>query len=357
MFLALSTALATPDEYKFRGVADVGLIVLNVVAFVVVRSYYALRPDRWLRFFNILAASGVVMSVGLIVRGLLAAKSGVKTGVDSYALGLGTVAGTYTATFVAGATAAMIFATSRRGFLTALGAFVVYGVAMVLSLARGPWLAFAVSVLTMIPLAAWRFRGRFTMLGTLARGGSIVLALPAVSGIILIASPFVRKLVMERIFQLVQLDAGTGSGRLIMWKAFWRDGLRSPLFGHGAAAYREIAESLGVKGTVSENFVIEIFHAGGAISVLLLIVALLAVLLRCLLAPGAERQPALTAACLTGLVALTIASTTNPAAWNGLFWVILGLVASRPAYGALSSAPLTARAHDHQTATTGAIAL
>src|SRR5207245_4415423 len=115
-FILLSTTLATPPEYKFRGVADVGLLSLNVIGFAVVRCYYAIRPERWTRLFNVLAVSSVCMSLGLIARALMAAKSGQVTGVDSYALGLGTVAGTYTATFAAASTAGMVFAMDRRGF-------------------------------------------------------------------------------------------------------------------------------------------------------------------------------------------------------------------------------------------------
>jgi hypothetical protein len=354
-FILLSTVFATPPEYKFRGIADVGLLALNVVAFTIVRCYCAMRPDRWPRFFTVLAVSSVCMSLSLVVRALMAALSGKATGVDSYALGLGTVAGTYTATFAAASTAAIVFATDRRGLRIALGAFVIHGLAMLLSLARGPWLAFLVAVVTMIPIAAWRFRGRFTMLGTLVRGGSIAIALPTLAGAILLVSPFVRKLVMQRVVQLVKLDAGTGSARLIMWKSFLRDGLRSPIFGHGAAAYRDISEHLGVRGTVSENFVVEIFHAGGAVAVGLLLLALAGLLLRCLLAPGAARRPAQTAACLVGALTLVIGSTTNPAAWNGLFWLILGTVASRPLSEELA-APSRLRARKPVTplVTTGA---
>lgn len=330
LFILLSTLLATPAEYKFRGIADVGLLALNVIAFTVIRCYYATRPEPWFRFFTALGVSSVCMSLGLIARGLMAASSGQVTGVDSYALGLGTVAGTYTTAFAAASTAAMVFATTRRQFLLALGAFAVHGVAALLSLARGPWLAFAAAILTTIPLAAWRFRGRFTMLGTLIRGGSIAVALPTLAGAVLIFSPFVRRLVTQRFFELVRLDAGTGSARLIMWRAFLRDAERSPLFGHGAAAYRDISEHLGVTGTVSENFVVEIFHAGGGVSVLLLLVALTGILMHCLLQPGAARKPAHTAACLAGAATLIVGSMTNPAAWNGLFWLLLGLVASRP---------------------------
>jgi hypothetical protein len=111
---------------------------------------------------------------------------------------------------------------------------------------------------------------------------------------------------------------------------FLRDAERSPVFGHGASAYREISESLGVHGTVSENFVVEIFHAGGGVSVLLLVAGLSGVILYCLLKPGADEKPTHTAACLAGGVALIFGAMTNPAAWNGLFWVMMGVVASRP---------------------------
>jgi hypothetical protein len=329
-FVVLSTLFATPAEYRFRGIADAALLSLNVTAFTVVKCYYDLRPNRWLSLFNVLAVSSVAMSLVMIAQALLTASGGQVLGVGANTLGLGTVAGTYTSTFAAAATAAMVFATDRRGFFLALGAFVIHGTAALLSLARGPWLAFAVAVLVIVPLAAWRFRGRFTVVGTAIRGGSIAIALPTLGGLVFLLSPFVRKLLTQRFVELVQTDAGTGSARLNMWREFLRDGFRSPLFGHGAAAYREISESLGVKGTVSENFVVEIFHAGGGVAVFLLIVALSSVMLRCLLPPGAARRPAHTAACITGAAALIMASTTNPAAWNGLFWLILGLTATRP---------------------------
>lgn len=330
LFIALSTALATPARYKSYGIADVVVLGLNLAAFSAIRCYYVMRPDQWARFFTALAISSVCMSFALIVRALIAANSGQAMGEDSYILGLGTIVGTYTSAFAAAAAAAAVFATSRRGFVLALGAFIVHGVAALLALARGPWLAFVVAVLTAMPIVAWRFRGRFTLLGTLTRAGSLMVALPTVAGTMFVVSPLVRELVAQRFFQIVKLDAGTGWSRLVMWQAFLRDAERSPVFGHGGAAYREISENMGVQGTVSENFVIEIFHAGGGVAVLLLIVGLTGVLLYCLLQPGAGRRPAHMAACVTGAVALIVGSTTNPAAWNGLFWVLMGMVASRP---------------------------
>jgi O-Antigen ligase len=330
LFVLLATALATPAEYKPYGIADVVVLLLNLAGFTAVRCYYVMRPEAWSRFFAALAISSVCMSLALVVRALIAANSGQAMGEDSYVLGLGTIVGTYTATFAAAAAAAAVFATSRRVFLSGLVAFVVHGIAALLALARGPWLAFLIAMLVVMPVAAWRFHDRFTLRGSLLRAAALLLALPAVAGTMFELSPLVRELVAQRFFQLVTLDAGTGWSRLVMWQAFLRDAESSPVFGHGAGAYREISESMGVHGTVSENFVVEIFHAGGGVSVVLLVVGLAGIMLYCLLKPGAGRRPAHTAACLAGGVALIVGSMTNPAAWNGLFWVLMGMVASRP---------------------------
>ena len=341
-FVLLSTALATPAEYKPYGIADVVVLALNLAAFSAIRSYYVLRPEGWERFFTALAVSSVCMSLALVVRALIAAGSGQAMGEDSYILGLGTIVGTYTSAFAAAAAAAAVFATSTRRFIFAMCAFVVHGVAALLALARGPWIAFLLAVFTVIPIAAWRFRRQFTGLRVATRALSLMIALPAVAGTLFVSSPLVRALVTQRFFQIVKLDAGTGWSRVVMWKMFLRDAERSPIFGHGASAYREISESLGVHGTVSENFVVEIFHAGGGVAVLLLVAGLGSVVGYCLMKPGADRRAPFTAACLAGGVALIFGAMTNPAAWNGLFWVMMGVVASSPATEE-STAPAAAR--------------
>ncbi|MEO7647627.1 MAG: hypothetical protein ABIV11_05250, partial [Gemmatimonadaceae bacterium] len=141
----------------------------------------------------------------------------------------------------------------------------------------------------------------------------------------------------------VDIESGTAYSRLVVWQAFLRDVGRSPVFGRGAATYRDISERLGIEGSVSENFVVEMLHAGGAVALIFLLLGLLGVAYHCLLKPGASRNPALTAACLTGATALVIASMTNPAAWEGLFWVLLALAATRPVPTTrASAAPSTA---------------
>jgi hypothetical protein len=357
LFVLLSTALATPAEYKPYGIADVVVLALNLAAFSAIRIYYLLRPAGWDRVFSALAISSVCMSLALVARALVAARSGQAMGEDSYILGLGTIVGTFTSAFAAAAALAAVFATSRRAYFLALGAFVVHGVAALLALARGPWLAFILALLVVIPIAAWRFRRQFTITGVLTRTISLFVALPAVAGTMFVTSPLVRALVTQRFFQIVKLDAGTGWSRVVMWKMFLRDAERSPVFGHGASAYREISESLGVHGTVSENFVVEIFHAGGGVSVLLLVLGLSGVILYCLLKPGPDRRPAETAACLAGGVALIFGAMTNPAAWNGLFWVMMGVVASRPVT-AESTAPARTRSTErtHPVMPSGSVA-
>ena len=329
-FIALSTQLSTPSEYLLRGWVDIIVLGANVLAFTVIRGYYDRRPDAWLRFLGHLGASSVVMAFVLTVRAIAIGNSEQFVGVDSFALGLGTVAGAYTAAFAAGAAALIVFATTRRQLVAGIIAFVVHGNAMVLCLARGPWLAFAVAVIVVVPLAAIIFGRRFRPGVTVLRTLGTLVALPIFFRIAIEYSDFIRRLLVQRVVQVVQVDAGTGFSRIIMWNAMLRDAGRSPVFGHGASAYRAVAERLGVQGTVSENFPIEILHAGGAVGVGFLLLGLAGVGYHCLLKPGAFRNPAATAACLAAAVAIAMASMTNPAAWNGLFWILLGLAATRP---------------------------
>lgn len=330
VFIVLSTILSTPAEYKFRGLADLGLLSLNVVAFIVMRGYYATRPDAWIRFFKSLAVSSLVVSLILTYRAISIGKTGYVAGVDSFALGLGTIAGTYTAAFAAGAAGAIVFATTRRQLVAALIAFTIHGNAMVLSLARGPWLAFGIALIVTLPLAALRFGRHFSVGRTAMRGIATLLSLPVFFRIAIAYNPFIRDLLVQRVVQTVSFESKSVSSRLTVWQTLVHDAGRSPLFGRGAAAYREISERLGTRGAVSENFGLEILHAGGLVAVTFFLLGLIGVAHYCLARPGAERNPAFTAACFTGATAMVIASMTNPAAWNGLFWIVLGLAATRP---------------------------
>jgi len=340
-FVVLSTLLATPTEYRGRGLVDIRVLFLNVLAFTLMRGYYTGRPHAWTRFIVNLAASSALMGIVLTARAIATGNTGQAVGFDSFALGLGTVAGTFTATFAAAAAAVTVFAITRRQLAAGLIAFVIQGDAMVLALARGPWIAFGVAIITALPLAAWRFRGRFTIARVAARGLGTLLALPVFFRIAIELSPFIARLLVVRVVEIVNITSGTAFSRLILWKLLLNDAWRSPVFGHGAAAYRDISERLGIQGSVSENFIVEMLHAGGLVTLVFLAVGLLGVAYHCLMQPGAERRPTFTAACVTGGTALVIASMTNPAAWDGLFWILLGLAATRPVTGG-AAAPSTA---------------
>jgi hypothetical protein len=329
-YLVLSTLLATPQEYRGRGLVDIRVFFLNVLAFTLMRCYYADRPAAWLRFVMNLAASSMLMGIALTIRAVAAGKAGQALGFDSFALGLGTVAGTYTATFAAAAAAVVVFATTRRQLAAGLVGFVIQGDAMVLALARGPWLAFGIAIITTIPILAWRFHGRFRISRVAARGLATLLSLPIFFRIAIVISPFIAKLLVVRVVEVVNISSGTAWSRLTLWKLLLHDAWRSPVVGLGAASYRDISERLGIQGSVSENFVVEMLHAGGVVTLCFLVIGLLGVAYSCLLKPGAESRPAYTAACFTGATALVIASMTNPAAWDGLFWILIGLAATRP---------------------------
>jgi hypothetical protein len=339
-FILLATLVGTPAEYKMTGLASVRVLFLNLLAYSVVRGYYATRPEARTRFFLTLAASSVILAILLTGQAIAVAKTGHVVGEDSFALGLGTVAGSLAASFAAAAAGVIVFATTRRQLVGGLVAFVAHGNAMVFALARGPWLAFGAALLTAIPLVAWRFGRRFSVWRTLARGVTIFASLPLFFRAAIAVSPFISQMLVQRVVDVVNVESGTAFSRIIMWQAFLRDLGRSPVFGRGAAAYKDISERLGVPGTVTENFVIEILHAGGMVAFVFFALGLVGVAVHCLLKPGASERPAFTAACLTGATAIVLASMTNPTAWETLFWIVLGLAASRPtAPTSVSGAP------------------
>ena len=336
-FVLLSTLVATPTAYKGQGLVSVRILFLNVLTFCVVRAYYTARPEGWPRFMKTMAASAVTLGVLLTYHAVTVGRAQFAIGLDSFALGLGTVAGTYTATFAAAGAGVIIFAKTRAQLLTGVAVFVANGNAMVLALARGPWLAFAWSILLMVPLIAWRFGRQFSVSQSVARASAVLVSLPLFFRGAMLVSPFIAGLLVQRVVQVVNLESGTAFSRFVLWDALVRDAGRSPIFGRGAGSYREIAERIGPPASVGENFVIEMLHAGGGVSVTFLVLGLVGVAVHCLFRPGADVRPAHTAACLTGGAALVMGSMTNPAAWGGLFWVLIGVAATRPAAATTSA--------------------
>ena len=118
---------------------------------------------------------------------------------------------------------------------------------------------------------------------------------------------------------------GTGFSRLQLYGAILQDGLKSPLIGQGASAYREVAENLGISGSVAENFAVEFFHSSGLIGLGALLVGILLELRRALRAIPADESPWRLA--VLGLTAtVLIGALSNPSFWNGTLWCGLALI-------------------------------
>jgi O-antigen ligase/polysaccharide polymerase Wzy-like membrane protein len=328
--LVVSTIFATPDEYRGRAVQDLLLLALNIGAFACVRGALADRPEAARDFVHWLSAGAAFSALALTGRALLASTSTTAVGEDSFALGLGTVAGTFTTAFAAAAQTAVVFAPTRRYALAATGIMLVSGTAAILSLARGPWIGFALSVPTVIGIGAWQLRRARSMRGLVWRVALPSVALLVASVGLIAFNGRALRLVIARVLDLGRLTGGTASSRLQLWTAMTDDFLYSPVFGHGAAAYRRLSQLLGIQTSVSENFAIEVLHAGGVVAAMFLASGVglcVGASLRHHDAPGRDTAT-LRLAVLAGTTTMLIGALTNPAGWDGLFWVVLACAAS-----------------------------
>jgi hypothetical protein len=333
--LTTSTIFATPVGYRLRAAADLGLLFLNVAAFAAVHGGLRDRPAATRDFLRWLAMGALVNAVLLGIRSLSLSRQTLLASADSNVFGLGTVVGTFESAIAAAATLAMIFAPDRRSARAAGVLLLANGGLAVLSLARGPWLAATGAVLLVIPVGAWQLRHQLSPRRLLLR-----LSLPAgvlVTAVAALAATNLTRLllIVNRILALSEAarpvsSGGTAYQRLQIWTAMIDDTQRSLLFGNGAATYREISEYLMIVGQVSENFVVEIAHAGGLLSLLLLVIGVglcLGVSLKQESSPTLE-SVMIRMAVLAGAATVVLGSLTNPSAWNGMYWVVLALAAS-----------------------------
>ena len=329
-FILASTVLATPDEYRLRGFLDVILLGINLAAFTLVYGHLRHDPTWWAPFARALFNTSLVASGFLVLRALRAAQGGQFLLPDSYMLGLGTVTGTFTAALAAASFLGAVFAPTRGVRTLMLLGVAIHGDAASLSLARGPWLAGAIAGAMTFGLAA-RVRPTFGALLTATRRATVaLLLLLVVSATTAALSSTVTRLVASRVVEVANVSTGTGRARLNLFDALWQDALDSPWFGHGASSYRAISELLQKTGAVSENFLLEMFHAGGALAALPLALVAMLIVIRLM---GAVRPPgptALAAVCLAGVLGLVLGALTNPAGWDTAFWVLIGTAAALP---------------------------
>lgn len=326
--ITLSTILATPPELRGRGLADSLLLLLNVLAFAVTVAALSGRPALWNRVAVITAVSAIGAAAILTYRARHLSQTGNTAGTDSELLSIGTVRGTYNMAFTAGAAAFAIFSRRTAWILGAFAALAAYTSAGVLSLARGAWLGFTVGLLVALVVGVWRTRGESRALRLTGRTLATLIVMAFSAAVTILSTPRGPALVVDRVATATVTDRGTGFSRLQMWHALSMDVMRSPMFGHGAASYRRISQMLGSRTTISENFGLEMLHAGGVTAVIWLLIAGALALSHVVRATDRRDRLAPALACLAAVVAVGVGTLTNPAAWDGLFWLLLGLAAS-----------------------------
>jgi hypothetical protein len=325
--IALSTILATPSELFTRGLADAVLLFLNVLVFALAVAALDRRPALWNRVVVILSVSAVA-SAALLTYRANQVNTSLATSTTSEALTIGTVRGTYTMAFTAAVAAFAIFSTNRKWTARAWAGLIVYTSAGILSLARGAWVGFAAGLVVALVLGTWRIR-RERRFWRLTLRTAVTLFVMAVTSIVtILRTPRAPALVVTRVASATSTNTGTNYTRIQLYHGIFNDAMRSPAFGHGAASYRRISTMIGSQNTISENFALEMFHAGGANAIFwLLIGGALAVSHAVRMSKQRDRLPASLAA-LASVVTVGIGTLTNPAAWDGLFWLLLGLAAS-----------------------------
>jgi len=327
-FVGVSTVLGTPDQFRVRGYLDAFLLAINLAAFTLSYGHLRSDPAGWAPFARTLFGASLLSSGFLVVRALLVARSGMFVLPDSYMLGLGTVTGTFTAALAAASVSGMTFAATRRLRVWMMVGIVLHGMAASLSLARGPWIAFAIGVaVTFVLMVRW-LPTLSAVAGAIFRGAVALALLLSATVAVSLANATVGLLVASRAVQVTNLGSGTGRARLSLFRALLEDAMDSPVFGHGAAAYRQVSELLQVQGAISENFLLEMFHAGGAVAAVPLVLAAGIVTIRMTRSLGAPPHGAVPAACLAGVLALMLGSLTNPAAWDTGFWVLVATAAA-----------------------------
>ncbi|MGH9471731.1 MAG: O-antigen ligase family protein [Terriglobales bacterium] len=124
-------------------------------------------------------------------------------------------------------------------------------------------------------------------------------------------------------------NTGTVRARVQSWTMMLDDVARDPLWGRGGDSYH-MYFPVGVAD--SENFTIEILHGTGIWgfgALLWLVGGVLIGAYRRAISDGLSmRQRRMVAAALAAMVALFVASQTNPIGWSAVFWVALGLAAA-----------------------------
>ena len=336
----VATAINWSSPMLFRGFVTCVLLVLNIAFFVVV-YWYAHTGLRAQRLLDIVVGAAVAYSCFGIVT-LILYQAGFPPArylVEFRALGDWTMSGGSQSTprpwFLEPNIGSYLAAIGVMAFARALTARRHqwrYGIAtgvvltgVLLTYSRGAWLGAVLGGGTVIALLI--ISG--TTLVRLRPTAGLIAVLAAVLVVLSLAVPSVKTVLVARLMNILNINEGTGRGRLMDWWRIAQDGLHRPILGHGANAYQVLLPS----PLVAENATVEIFHTSGVIGLAfyLAVTVLVAVRFLRMFHEGRNRAAAIVG--IGGYVVLVVCSQMNPSFWGNMYWALFGLIAALLAPG------------------------
>ena len=335
----LSTLWHRGNPFFSKGIADCFLFLANVLQYVLIVRFLLADAEKFgrvLRFFLHVSTTYAGLNILAFVLGQL--KIGPFEDIFDYVHGdlgyfvrmknLGTTEGTYIGFTVVVLLSLLLFCRDNPPFTRKrlVLMLVVNGGAFVLTFARGPWLAVALTLAVLVTFMLIRLpRHRAVVV---VRELAFVFIVLAVAGWgLLLNSPSLAESASERFASSSVLEAGTAAARIELWENMWEDWKLAPWFGHGAHDYAKFRDD--DPTGISENFLLEFLHSAGLVGFSLFCIAIVTIVTRGigpLSSPEGLRHMPFGLPILAGFCAMCLSSLTNPGMTGGLFWVVIALL-------------------------------
>jgi O-antigen ligase len=335
----LSTINNSGSPFFWRGVADCVLFLVNVLQYSLVIWFLASDRkafDQVIRFFLYFSSiySGAIVLAYTLAElnigpfGSLYERLQGETGDFGRIGDFGTTMGTYVGfSVVALLTLVLLFPGdvpfSKKRIYLMLGANCG---GLLLTFARGPWLAVGLTVALLATWVVIRLPLR-NAVAALARLGLVLVLLTVVGTGALLSRPGLAGMVVDRFAGISVLEAGTAADRIELWQNMLEDWKQAPWLGHGAHAYAKFREDPSTQ--ISENFLLELLHSAGLVGFGIFCFVIVKIVIRgsrlFSSAESVQRMP-WGLPILAGFVSMCLSSLTNPGMTGGFFWVAMALV-------------------------------
>lgn len=333
-----STLMHPGSAFFQKGLADCVLFLVNVLQFALVLWFLSIDRKAFQRTFQMFlyistayAAANILLfflgELGIPVFTQFLDFYAGETGDFVRVANLGTTEGTYLGFTVVALVGLLLVSQGREGF-TWKRLTVMLGLncfALLLTFARGPWLAVAVTVAGLVVLLMLRLPFR-KLIRIISKLVFTSLLLAVAGGIVLLNSVLLRQMVLDRFEAFSALEVGTVSDRVQLWENMWEDWKLAPWLGHGAHDYAKFRDD---PTQISENFLLEFLHSTGLVGFSVLCFSIGTIIVRGIRRfSSAEglRQVPFGLPILAGFIAMCLSSLSNPGMTGGFFWVGMGLL-------------------------------